>query len=420
MSSARIHIHLDVIGGMAGDMFAAAMLDAFPELRLPLESMLSGLALPLNASFRLEAAMDKGLTGKRFQVCIGGGAVDDKTHLVFVPAGRPSGVLNPATHAHHHYRWQDVMQRLEQAALPDDIARCAREIYALLAQAECAVHNTRLDQLHLHEVGAVDALIDIVSAAFLIHHSRAGSWSVSSLPWGGGTVRCAHGEIPVPAPATLNMLDGFSWFDDRQCGERITPTGAAILAWLKPYFAPVHGSSCGTGYGFGTRRFKQCANVLRVCAFNQHMCAMGQESIISVQCDIDDMTPELLAIAIDRLRQREEVIDLVSYAGQGKKQRWITHLELLCSAPHLEAVCQAIFSQTSTLGVRFHSVTRYTLGRRHAAIDHEQQQWAVKYALRPNGEESCKVEADSLCRIAESHQQRQRIKAEIENSLVRK
>ncbi len=420
MSSTRMHIHLDVIGGIAGDMFAAAMLDAFPDLRLPLEDMLSGLTLSLNANFRLEDAMDKGLTGKRFQVVMGNSVVSDKTHLVFTPARQPSGVLAPAAHDHHHYRWQDVMQRLDRAALPDDITRCAREIYTLLAQAECAVHNTSLEQLHLHEVGAADALIDIVSAAFLIHHSQVTSWSVSSLPWGGGMTRCAHGKIPVPAPATLNLLDGFSWFDDGQPGERITPTGAAILAWLKPRFAPVHGSSSATGYGFGNRQFAQCANVLRVCVFTQRAAILQRESIIAVQCDIDDMTPELLAIAIDQLRQHDAVIDLTTYAGQGKKQRWVTHLEILCRAPQLDDVCQAIFNQTSTLGVRFHPVTRYTLPRRHDVIAHEQQEWPVKYARRPNGEESCKVEADSLCLSSQSHHQRQYIKATIENHLVSK
>lgn len=418
--SNRMHIHLDVIGGMAGDMFAAAMLDAFPDLRLPLENLLAGLMLTLNARFELEEAMDKGLTGKRFQVRIGNCIMPDKTHLVFAPASRPSGVLHPAAHAHQHYCWQDVMRRLDRAGLPDDIARGAREIYTLLAQAECAVHNARPEQLHLHEVGAADALIDIVSAAFLIHHSKASSWSVSSLPWGGGTTRCAHGNIPVPAPATLKLLDGFSWFDDGQPGERITPTGAAILAWLKPRFAPVQGSSGDTGYGFGHRQFARCANVLRVCTFTERAAVLQQENIISVQCDIDDMTPELLAIALDRLRQREEVIDLMTWTGQGKKQRWIMHLEILCRAPQLDAVCEAIFNQTSTLGVRFYPVTRYILPRRHDVITHEKQEWAVKYARRPDGEESCKVEADSLAQSADSHHQRQSIKANIEHHLVSK
>lgn len=264
----------------------------------------------------------------------------------------------------------------------------------------------------------MDALIDIVSAAFLIHHSQATSWSVSALPWGGGVTQCAHGKIPVPAPATLKMLDGFAWRDDGQAGERVTPTGAAILAWLKPRLSPVHGMSGRTGYGFGNRQFKQCANVLRVCTFQPHSSVMKQDPVMSVQCDIDDMTPELLAIAIDILRQREDVIDLTTYAGQGKKHRWVTHLDLLCHPQHLDDVCKALFEQTSTLGVRFSPFSRYILPRRHEIIEDKLQAWAVKYALRPNGEESCKLEADCLSASSQSHHQRQRVKSKIENNLA--
>lgn len=151
MSSIRKHIHLDVIGGIAGDMFAAAMLDAFPELCQPLETMLSRLSLPRNAGFRLEEAMDKGLTGKRFRVCMNNAVVKDNIHLTMMPTRLTSGVLT--AHVHSHYCWKEVMQRLDLASLPEDIDTCARDIYTLLAQAECDIHGTSLDKLHLHEVG---------------------------------------------------------------------------------------------------------------------------------------------------------------------------------------------------------------------------------------------------------------------------
>ncbi|PHI30318.1 nickel pincer cofactor biosynthesis protein LarC [Budvicia aquatica] len=416
-----MHIHLDVIGGIAGDMFSAAMLDTFPDLAPPLFNLLDKLTLSSRLNITLEPAQDKGLNGKRFQVRIKGLAVKDSTHFIFQNTQQHANVLTPTARAstHHHTSWQKIINTLEQAPLTDEVRQRALEIYTLLAQAESQIHQVDLPQIHLHEVGALDALVDIISAAFLITHSGAKSWSCSDLPWGGGTVRCEHGEIPVPAPATLKLLEGFNWHDDGDSGERVTPTGAAILAWLKQYRRPIVGQAQRAGYGFGNRKLKGRANVLRVCPFKTPNATESDGQYISqiacvIQCDIDDMTPELLAIAQKNLRRLDGLIDLTSQTLQGKKERWVTRLEMLCLPENLSAICDAIFIQTSTLGLRHWQTQRFMLPRRQALIEFNQQDWPVKYAQRPNGERSCKLEADALLTPLTSHDQRQSIKSSVE------
>lgn len=419
-----MHIHLDAIGGIAGDMFCAAMLDAFPQLEPSLLELLNNLPQLAQLDVQLEPAMDKGLTGKRFQVCQKGKAIIDTTHFILTSDNKHHCALTPqaARNSHQHHSWQTIFHQLSHPNIPDDVSQCAKGIYTLLAQAESRVHNVSLENVHLHEVGALDAQIDIISAAFLICQSKVNSWSVSALPWGGGTVRCEHGDIPVPAPATLELLNGFNWHDDGEKGERVTPTGAAILAWLKPYLQPISGLTGRTGYGFGNKKLVNRANVLRISSFQQSIASESNnnsvhktQSIYVIQCDIDDMTPELLAIAQQQLRQHTAIVDLTSHTLQGKKQRWVTRLEILCFEQHLTDVCDAIFNQTSTLGLRFWQTQRFILPRTHKTVEFNQQQWPIKYAQRPNGERSCKLEADALLTDFASHYQRQKCKSEIED-----
>lgn len=415
-----MHLHLDVIGGIAGDMFSAAMLDTFPELATPLFSIMNKLTLSSQLQIMLEPAQDKGLNGKRFQVRIKDRAANDSTHFIFTDRHKHHCVLTSGKNKHHqHNSWQKIVDTLEQAPLSEEVRRCAIGIYTLLAQAESQVHNVELAHIHLHEVGALDSLADIISAAFLITHCGAQSWSFSALPWGEGTVRCEHGDIPVPAPATLKLLEGFNWQDDGEKGERVTPTGAAILAWLKPYQQPIKGYARRAGYGFGNRKLTHRANVLRICPFDTRPSSSTEDKYLSqticaVQCDIDDMTPELLAISQEKLRTLTGLIDLTSQTLQGKKARWVTRLDILCLPENLTDICEAIFIQTSTLGVRYWQTQRFVLPRSLASVEFNQQGWPVKYAQRPNGERSCKLEADALLTHAGSHYQRQAIKASIE------
>lgn len=191
------------------------------------------------------------------------------------------------------------------------------------------------------------------------------------------------------------------------------------MAWLKPYQRPVSGRAQRAGYGFGHRKLNNRANVLRVCPFKTSVPSESErqylsQTVCAIQCDIDDMTPELLAIAQKNLRSLEGLIDLTSQTLLGKKERWVTRLDMLCLPKDLTTVSDAIFIQTSTLGLRYWEIQRLVLPRSQALVEFNRQEWPVKYAFRPNGERSCKLEADTLFDPLTSHYQRQVIKTNIE------
>lgn len=411
-----MHIHLDIIGGIAGDMFSAAMLDAHPHLEQPLLDMLNSLQLEEQVSVALSHGEDKGLNGKRFRVDLIESSHDHHSHHHHHDHNHDHQHDHDHQHNHdhhHHHDWQHIRHYLMNSALDAEVKENAIGIFSLLAAAEAKIHNMDIDHVQFHEVGAWDCIVDIISAAWLIHHSHATSWSMSSLPWGGGTVKCAHGIIPVPAPATLNLLKGFNFIDDGEDGERITPTGAAILAWLSPEQTVATGKFQMAGYGFGTRKLTQRANVVRASLIKPSKPQL-KEQIAIVQCDIDDMTGEMLANARESLRQQSGVLEITETVAHGKKHRLISTLTLLCQPHHLNEVIDAILSQTSTLGVRHWLCDRVSLPRLHHQISHDGKEFNVKTVQRPDGSYTSKLEADHLNEAGNSYQKKQQLKHAIE------
>ena len=204
-------IHLDAVGGVAGDMFVAALLDAHPGQADGTLAAIRAAGLPQSVDLRIEPHQDHTLTGTRLDV------------------------LLPAENGgEEHTPFRDVRARLNEAGLPSGTHDRAQDIFARLAVAEGAVHGVDAEDVTFHEVGAWDSIADIVGAAHLIEQSGDARWSVSSLPMGSGKVKSAHGNLPLPAPAVVELLKGYTLHDDGLKGERVTPTGAAILAHLGP------------------------------------------------------------------------------------------------------------------------------------------------------------------------------------------
>ncbi|MGR5177460.1 LarC family nickel insertion protein [Vibrio mediterranei] len=380
-----MHIHLDLVGGIAGDMFTAAILDALPELKRPLFTALEIVKKQTQAKYWVEDAMDKGLSGKRFFV------EADHEH---------SSEHQPHHHHHHHHEhrsWKQIRQLISELPVDSQVQHNALGIFGLLAEAEAGIHGKHVDDVHFHEVGAWDCIIDILSASWLIVHSNAQSWSCSDVPWGGGTVHCAHGEIPVPAPATLSLLKGFIMNDDGIKGERVTPTGAAVLAWLNPAQRVTRGSIVNVGYGFGKRALADRANLLRATVLEtEQPCKTHHESVCVIQFDIDDMTGELLAIAREKIREQHGVLEVTEVIAHGKKNRHISTITVLSHLKHQDATIEFIFNNTSTLGVRYWACQRQVLPRQHHTVTIDSSTYDVKTAVRPDGSVTSKLESDEF------------------------
>ena len=380
-----LHIHLDPIGGIAGDMFVAALLDAWPELALGVIEAIAAAGLGDEIKIERQAHNDGILDGSRFIV------------------SKP-GEADRLADRHDHAHWRAIRGRLSKAPLPRAVSDRAIAIFALLAEAEAAVHGVDVDDVTFHEVGAWDSIADIVAAAFLIEKVGADHWSVGPLPIGGGRVRTAHGDLPVPAPATARLLEGFSFHDDGQPGERVTPTGAAILRQIGAFRQKPFGEKrlMKSGYGFGSRRLSGMSNVLRVIAFDGTPTSRDEIAVLSFE--VDDQTPEDLAIGLERLRSIDGVFDLVQMPVFGKKGRLSTSLRLLVQPDRIDPVINACFAETTTIGLRWHIERRATLARDAVTTEDGTR---VKRAERPGLGKTAKVESDDLASIA-SHIERMR------------
>jgi uncharacterized protein (TIGR00299 family) protein len=301
------------------------------------------------------------------------------------------------SHDHHHVDWRVIRESLARSDLDGATKQHALAIFSHLAVAEGRVHGVAAEEVSFHEVGAWDSIADIVAAAWLIGEIGAARWTVGPLPLGSGRVRTAHGWLPVPAPATVMLLEGFSTFDDGVAGERVTPTGAAILRHIcDPAAQAATGPRrlLGAGYGFGARKLPGLSNCLRALAFEPTAPSAAQR-IAVLECEIDDQTAEDLAIAVERLRATGGVLDVVQAPAFGKKGRMMTHLRVLAEPGAREAATAAIFEETTTLGVRCSLVERETLARRDETLEVEGRAVRRKIAERPSGP-TAKAEADDI------------------------
>ena len=382
-------IHLDAIGGVAGDMFIAAVLDAFPDLRDGMLGAIRAAGLPADIVPAVDQHADHALTGLRF-------VVDEGPHL----------------HApgHRHTKFRDIRKMLEDAPLESDVRTHAIGIFSRVAEAEGKVHGLPVDEVSFHELGEWDSIADIVGAAFLISRLDA-RWSVGSLPQGSGRVKTAHGYLPVPTPATVVLLEGFEFQDDGVAGERVTPTGAAILSYLKANEPRDRKSRrlLRSGSGFGTRTLPGMSNVLRLLAFESSEADTETDRIAELVFEVDDQTPEDLAIGLDKLRAHPSVVDVLQSPAFGKKGRLVVRVQVLADPDDLENVLNACFGETTTLGVRYHTQERRKLRRRQSAVEANGRTVRIKIAERPGGL-TVKAEADDLSKVIGDRSERERVR----------
>ena len=382
-------VHLDAVGGIAGDMFVASMCDALPALVPAMVSAIDTVK-PVGINVELNSYSDGILTGSKFVVTQSSEHThddddDDDNH------GHQHGHHE---HPHHHHRhWHEIRSMLETSQLPIQTRETTIAIFALLAEAEASVHGIDVASVAFHEVGAWDSIVDIVGAGSIIAQLAHCDWSIGPLPIGRGMVKSAHGMLPVPAPATVKLLNGFITIDDGETGERITPTGAAILAYLRPSQSArgTRLSLAGSGTGHGTRRLERRSNVLRSLIHVNAPSAQRSDVVEVLRCEIDDQSGEELAIAVEYIRAQDGVLDVCQWPMNGKKGRMGTALQVIAASGHGDAIASTVLDETTTLGVRRTTVARDILDRQQHDVDGI----GVKVAKRPSGL-TAKAEADDI------------------------
>jgi pyridinium-3,5-bisthiocarboxylic acid mononucleotide nickel chelatase len=350
--------YFDAFSGAAGDMIIASLLDAGCD-REELERILAGLNVE---HYRIDVRreMRHGIAATRFIVHLDEPHHHDHGHA----------------HAHHHRTWADIREMILAADLPGGARDRAVAIFSRLAEAEAAVHGTEPDAVHFHEVGAVDSIVDIVGTAVALELMGIERVVSSPLAIGSGTVECAHGVLPVPAPATAELLKGVplrpapSKGDHQETGELLTPTGAAILTTLADRFGPPPAMTAeAVGYGAGSRQGAHAPNVLRVMIGETTADeGLDADGVWVIETNLDDTTAEVVADAAGRLLAAG-ALDVYTMAATMKKGR--TGLVLSCLAHEGErAICERLlFEHTGTFGVRRHWCQRSLLARRHETVE---------------------------------------------------
>ncbi len=370
--------YLDCFSGISGDMTLGALI----HLGVPLPWLRESIArLPL-AGFDIAAADVEynGIRAKRVEVHAG--------------------------HEHPHRRYADIRMLIENSPLPDSAKGMALAMFKRLAEAEANVHGCRPDEVHFHEVGAVDAIVDVVGTALGFQHLGITETACAPVPTGRGFVDCRHGRLPVPAPATAALLQGVPTIGTEIEYELTTPTGAAIVTTAAASFGPRPAMTVsGIGYGAGRRNLDPGPNLLRILVGERISSqpkddtGFNRDRIAVVETSIDNMNSEFFGYVMDRLFEMG-ALDVVWIPIQMKKNRPGTLLQALCTQERLSAIARCILSETTSLGVRYYEADRYLLERDHVTMDSSFGRIPVKRIRYPHGEVRYVPEYEVCRRIA--------------------
>ncbi len=298
----------------------------------------------------------------------------------------------------HGRHVNEIREIVSGAGLPAQVAARCDEVFVAISVIEGEAHGVSPDEVHLHEVGAVDAILDVVGAVWGLEQLGVSEVRCGPISLGDGFVRSAHGVLPVPAPATLRLLQGLRVRPGPEgTGELVTPTGAALMKVMAKGGPPASYIPRRTGFGAGTKDLVGRPNVLRVT-----LAEVGAENdgLVTLVCDLDDMTPEALSAGAAVLLGAG-ALDVVTVPIQMKKGRAAVRLEVLASVGDVSRLEELMFLHTSTLGVRRWEVTRRALPRREVTVHVMGQPVRVKIASMPNGESRAKAEFDDVAAVAQ-------------------
>jgi len=438
--------YLDCFSGMSGDMFLGALIDAGVPARLLEETVAA-----LNVGARLEICRVKrsGISAIKVDVYANGEKdmpretyweqqaqhadahhPDDAGHAKHEPAhthdGQPAQLLEhnyalqgtPSSragvphehehgHSHEHGRGlKQIREIIRKAAISEGAKKTAIAIFEALGAAEAKIHDTDIEAVHFHEVGAVDAIVDIVCAAVGSEALGVDQFVCSPLNVGGGTLKCAHGTFPVPAPATLELLKEAQIYSSGIQAELVTPTGAAIVKTLAKRFALFPQIKIEkSGYGAGTRDFAGHANVVRLTvgeAQPELAAHVLLETITVLEANLDDLNPQVFGYVMDRLLE-EGALDAFGLPAQMKKNRPGMLLTVLCRPEHASKLAHLIFTETTTLGVRQREERRQALNRKWTTVSTPWGDVRMKVASMNGTVTNYAPEYEDCRRIAAEH-----------------
>ena len=431
--------YLECFSGMSGDMFLGALIDAGVPPRLLEETV---AALGAGARLEISRVVRSGISATKVDVWVDGEKDLPREEYWAKQnqnvARAPSPAQTHQEHGHHHHHdhekerhhdherssgheasragaspphehgrgLTEIRDIIRKAAISDSAQQTAIAIFEALGSAEAKIHATSIEEVHFHEVGAVDAMVDIVCAAVGAAALGVDEIICSPLNVGGGTMKCAHGTFPVPAPATVELLRDAPVYSSGVQAELVTPTGAAIVKILATRFAAFPEMTIEkSGYGAGTREFPGHPNVVRLTigeAASQLAAKTASETVTVLEANLDDLNPQVFGYVMDRLLE-EGALDAFGVPVQMKKNRPGTLLTTLCKPEDADKLTQLIFTETTTLGVRRRDEVRRTLARRWEKVSTQWGEVRIKIASMNGTVTNYAPEYEDCRRIASEH-----------------
>lgn len=424
--------YIECFSGISGDMFLGALVDAGVSADLLRQTV---KALNLGTELQISRVDRCGITSTKVDVVINGEpdrpreSAQPVHHVHSHEHGHShahehrhaDGTVHAHDHAHddephsqeapphvHGRHLSEIKKIIAASTISETAKQTATEIFEALGAAEAKIHNVPVETIHFHEVGAVDAIVDIVCAAVGAEALHVDQFFVSPLNVGGGTVVCAHGTFPVPAPATVELLKDVPVFSGEIQKELVTPTGAAIVKTLAHSFGPMPTMTLErSGYGAGTRNFPSAANVLRITIGESAAVSESRDlpldEVIVLEANIDDLNPQLFGYVAEQALNAG-ALDVFATPVQMKKARPGTLITLLTKPGDAERIARLVFRETSTIGIRTRRESRYVLPRRHETVQTQWGEVRMKIAQIKGSVSNYSPEYEDCRRIAEQHQ----------------
>ena len=364
--------YFDCFSGISGDMILGALID----LGFPVSELTSSLA-----SLKIQKCTIEALPEKRMNV---------KGTRLRISMKKPE--KNERT-------FKEIRTMIEGSKLNKDVKKRSIDVFYCLAKNESFIHRKKIDHVHFHEIGAVDSIIDIVGSVLGIHYLNINEIVSSPLPLGSGFIQCRHGTLPLPAPATLEILKNIPVYGISKPGETVTPTGAAIIATLVQKFGPLPPFIIKkVGYGVGERKDNDVPNLLRVI-LGRNGKKISCEQVVVIETNIDNMNPEIYDYLMEALFKLG-ALDVAFIPMQMKKNRPAILLKVIARETDKTELIKKVFNETTSLGVRVHTVERYFLSRKMDVVETPWGKVRIKIVEQPDGRIATAPEFDDCKKIA--------------------